>query len=140
MGAGVKLTFLKRGKLKDISTAFDDDKKQVENRHRNVRLDSFGQQGVESLRKATPVNTGTTASSWSYEITKKDYPQRHFHRIRIAWNNSNLSKYIPVALLIQYGHATKNGGYVAGRDYINPAIQPIYESMANKVWKDITWR
>lgn len=96
-------------------------------------LHKYGKQGVEALRAATPRDTGKTAESWGYEIrTSGD-------RIKIIWKNSNLAERgMPVAVLIQYGHATKNGGYVQGIDYINPALQPIFQEMADSIWKEVT--
>lgn len=95
-------------------------------------LERYAQQGVDALASATPVDTGLTANSWSYEI----------HRSKastiIYWTNSNLVDQIPVAILLQYGHATRNGGYVLGRDFINPAIRPIFDKMANEMWKEVT--
>lgn len=96
-------------------------------------LDKYGREGVEALSQATPRDTGLTAESWDYEI--------HWSKgvFSINWTNSNLSEPgIPVAVLIQYGHATKNGGYVMGRDYINPAIAPVFDKLANDAWKEMT--
>lgn len=96
-------------------------------------LHRYGKQGVEALRNATPRDTGKTAESWSYEIRQNN------SRIQIIWKNSNLAERgMPIAVLIQYGHATKNGGYVQGIDYINPALRPIFEDMANSIWKEVT--
>lgn len=95
-------------------------------------LEKYGQEGVDALSKATPVDTGLTANSWYYEIDirKSGYT--------ITWNNSNVVKGVPIALVIQYGHGTRNGGWVEGRDYINPAIQPIFDKLANDAWKEVT--
>lgn len=98
-------------------------------------LDTIGKKGVDALKDATPKDTGTTANSWSYEIFQDD----NLGRVSIVWTNDNMTKYnIPVALLIQYGHATRNGGWVEGIDYINPTLRPLFEEMAKKVWKEIT--
>ena len=95
-------------------------------------LDYYGQKGVEALQSATPVKTGLTAASWSYEIVEnKD-------NIAIVWKNSNFVKGYPVAMLLQYGHGTKNGGYVQGIDYINPALEPIFNQMAKTAWAEVT--
>ena len=95
-------------------------------------LDKYGREGVAALAAATPVNTGKTASSWSYEIVeKKDI-------ISIVWKNSNVVDGVPIAIIIQYGHATSTGGYVQGVDYINPALQPIFDKIAKNVWKEVT--
>ena len=95
-------------------------------------LDKYGREGVAALAAATPVDTGKTASSWSYEIVeKKDI-------ISIVWKNSNVVDGVPIAIIIQYGHATSTGGYVQGVDYINPALQPIFDKIAKNVWKEVT--
>lgn len=94
-------------------------------------LEKYGQQGVEALKLATPRDTGKTAESWSYEIKKEP------EKITIIWRNDNLTDGIPVAVLLQYGHATRNGGYVEGIDYINPAIRPIFERIAARAWGEV---
>lgn len=96
-------------------------------------LDKFAQEGVSSLAAATPVKTGKTASSWFYEIIQNE------NGVSIRWNNSNVIKdYANVAVLLQYGHGTRFGGYVQGRDYINPAIKPIMDKMSTVSWKEVT--
>lgn len=95
-------------------------------------LERYGEEGVAALRSATPVDTGMTASSWYYEI------ERGFGSATITWKNSNIVNGVPIAIILQYGHGTRNGGYVAGRDYINPAIQPIFDNIANAVWMEVT--
>lgn len=94
-------------------------------------LEKYAQQGVEALSAATPVDTGLAASSWSYEITENK------EGIVISWNNSDIEGYVNVAIILQYGHGTRNGGWVAGRDYINPALQPLFDKMAKAVWKEV---
>lgn len=96
-------------------------------------LFKFGEAGVHALEMATPVDSGTTASSWYYDISEED------GKIIISFNNSNISQgWFPVAIMLQYGHGTKNGGWVEGRDYINPAIQPIFDAIAEHAWKEVT--
>ena len=95
-------------------------------------LDKYGRQGVAALKSATPVDTGLTASSWSYEITRKN------GSVSISFNNSNIQNGVPIAIILQYGHATRNGGWVQGRDYINPAIQPIFDKITEAAWKEVT--
>lgn len=96
-------------------------------------LDEYGRKGVEALRIATPKDTGVTADSWEYEINTKH------GEIQIAWTNSNKTKTgIPIVVLVQYGHGTGNGGYVVGRDFINPAIQPVFDAIAEDVWKEVS--
>ena len=92
-------------------------------------LDQYGREGVEALAKATPKATGKTAASWSYGVTKgKD-------RITITWRNANIVD--GIAVILQYGHATRNGGYVEGVDYINPAMRPIFERIAARAWGEV---
>lgn len=95
-------------------------------------LQKFGQQGVSALSAATPIDSGMTAVSWSYEIKQES------SRISIIWKNSNVNKGVNIAIILQYGHATRNGGYVEGIDYINPALKPIFEKMADAAWKEVT--
>lgn len=94
-------------------------------------LDRFGQKGVAALASATPVDSGKTANSWYYEI------QRSKGSIAITFNNSNIQNGVPIAVILQYGHGTRNGGWVQGRDYINPAIQPVFDEIANELWKEV---
>lgn len=95
-------------------------------------LGSYGQKGVDALANATPHDSGLTAESWTYEVRKK----RGLYQI--LWKNTHVEDGRPIAILLQYGHATRTGGYVQGRDYINPAIQPIFDQIANDVWKVVT--
>lgn len=94
-------------------------------------LDRYGQMGVDALARATPVDSSLTANSWSYRVS------RDSHGPRIEWINTNVVDGTPVAILIQYGHGTGTGGYVQGRDYINPAIQPVFDRIADDVWKKV---
>ena len=95
-------------------------------------LDRYGREGVAALASATPVDTGLTASSWTYEIVRtKD-------SVSINFLNTNFQNGVPIALILQYGHGTRNGGWVEGRDYINPAIQPIFDKLANELWREVT--
>lgn len=96
------------------------------------RLESYGREGVAALSRATPVDSGLTASSWSYEVVNKR--GRH----SIIFHNSHNPSGRPVAILIQYGHGTGTGGYVQGRDYINPVILPLFDRIADDVWKAVT--
>lgn len=95
-------------------------------------LDRFGRAGVAALASATPVDSGETATSWYYEITNKN------NTITISFHNSNIQNGVPIAIILQYGHGTGTGGWVQGRDYINPAIQPIFDQIANYAWKEVT--
>ena len=95
-------------------------------------LDKYGREGVAALASATPVDTGATARSWKYEIINKK------GTIQLTFNNSNIQNGVPIAIILQYGHGTRNGGWVQGRDYINPAIQPIFDRIANDMWREVT--
>jgi hypothetical protein len=95
-------------------------------------LDKYGREGVAALASATPVDTGLTASSWFYKITQKN------GMYILSFFNSNIQNGIPIAIVLQYGHGTRNGGWVEGRDYINPAIQPIFDKLANEAWREVT--
>lgn len=95
-------------------------------------LDKYGQRGVAALSSATPKDTGLTASSWSYEVVQNK------QSISIEFHNTNIQNGIPIAIILQYGHATKNGGWIEGRDYINPAIQPIFDEIVAEAWKEVT--
>ena len=95
-------------------------------------LDKYGREGVAALSSATPIDSGKTANSWSYEITNKN------GSITISFNNSNIQNGVPIAIILQYGHGTKNGGWVQGRNYINPAIQPVFDEIVDKAWREVT--
>lgn len=95
-------------------------------------LDRYGREGVAALASATPVDTGKTASSWYYDV-KIDKESAS-----ITFNNSNIQNGVPIAIILQYGHGTRNGGWVEGRDYINPVIQPIFDKIAEEAWKEVT--
>ena len=94
-------------------------------------LDKYAHQGLVALQNATPVDSGITADSWYYEIVQRDgYASLRYH-------NRHLVNGRPIAILIQYGHATRNGGWVEGRDYIMPAIQPVFDTMAEEIWREV---
>lgn len=95
-------------------------------------LDKYGRQGVAALVSATPRDTGKTANSWNYEI-KQDKGS-----VSISFYNTNIQNGVPIAIILQYGHGTRNGGWVQGRDYINPAIQPIFDEIVKSAWKEVT--
>lgn len=95
-------------------------------------LNEYGKAGVAALASATPIESGLTANSWYYEVEiKKGSYVIHF-------NNSNNQNGVPIAVILQYGHGTRNGGWVQGRDYINPAVQPIFDNITNKAWREVT--
>lgn len=95
-------------------------------------LDKYGREGVAALASATPVETGKTAGSWYYEIKRQN------GSVSLVFNNSNINKGVPIAIVLQYGHGTGTGGWVQGRDYINPAIQPVFDRIAETAWKEVT--
>lgn len=93
-------------------------------------LKQYGEEGVAALMVATPLDTGRTASSWRYEIKVEN------NCIRLVFHNDNIQNGVPIAIILQYGHGTGTGGWVEGRDYINPAIQPVFDKIANSAWKE----
>ena len=95
-------------------------------------LDRYGREGVAALESATPMDTGLTARSWYYRIDRTN------DSVKIVFNNSNIQNGVPIAIILQYGHGTGTGGWVEGRDYVNPAIQPIFDRIANDAWKEVT--
>ena len=97
-----------------------------------VDLDKYGSAGVVALASATPVESGITANSWYYKV------ERQNGKATITFCNSNINKGVPIAIVLQYGHGTRNGGWVEGRDYINPAIQPIFDKIAEDAWREVT--
>lgn len=104
------------------------------NRKLNLRdFEKFGQAGVDALRQATPKDSGLTADSWYYEIVDSD------GQLAIQWLNGNVvDGWCNIAVILQYGHATGTGGYVEGRDYINPALRPIFDKIAKRAWEEVT--
>lgn len=95
-------------------------------------LSILAQKGVDALASATPKDTGATANQWAYKIEKTN------SSCKITWVNNNINKGVNIALILQYGHGTGTGGYVEGRDYINPAIKPVFDQIAEDVWKEVT--
>ena len=95
-------------------------------------LDKYGRDGVAALSSATPVDSGNTANSWYYEIENKK------GQVRINFLNSNINQGVPIAIILQYGHGTGTGGWVQGRDYINPEIQPVFDRILQDIWKEVT--
>lgn len=95
-------------------------------------LDKYGRLGVRALAEATPKDSGKTASSWSYRVERKD------GSACLAFYNSNVNKGVPIALILQYGHGTGTGGWVQGTDYINPSIKPVFDNLAEEVWREVT--
>lgn len=99
--------------------------------HYMRKLKKYGEKGVAALREATPKDSGKTSEAWSYEITQEP------GRTAIYWKNSHVENGVNIAVILQYGHGTRTGGFVEGIDYITPAIRPIFEEMADEVWKEV---
>jgi len=122
------ISFVHHGNFRKTMSFFERAKEVV----RKGDLDKFGREGVLALAEATPKDSGLTAASWYYEIVRQN------GIASIVWKNSHIVDGVPIAVILQYGHGTRNGGYVRGRDYINPAIQPIFDRIAENAWKEIT--
>lgn len=122
------LSFKHRGNFNNLEKFL---KKSTNMNLRSI-LEKYGQEGVNALASSTPVDSGLTASSWSFEI------RQNGSNVSIVWTNSNINKGVPIAIILQYGHGTKNGGYVQGRDYINPAMRPVFDKIADLAWKEVT--
>lgn len=122
------IKFRQKGDFSKLSKFLERAKEVV----RVGNLDKYGQEGVAALSSATPVDTGNTANSWYYEIENKK------GSIKISFCNSNIQNGVPIAVILQYGHGTNNGGWVQGRDYINPAIRPIFDKIADDAWREVT--
>ena len=120
--------FRQRGDFSKFSSFLE----RAKNAARVGTLDKYGREGVAALASATPVDTGLTANSWSYKIENKN------GSTILSFHNSNIQNGVPIAIILQYGHATGTGGWVQGRDYINPAIQPIFDKLANEAWREVT--
>lgn len=121
------MTFKQQGDFKKLSSFLERMKKPL----KKTTLDKYGKEGVQALMAATPVDTGLTASLWHYDINmSKDSSS-------ISFYNDNINNGVPIAIILNYGHGTRNGGYVKGRNYINPAIQPIFDKLAQEAWKEV---
>jgi hypothetical protein len=121
------ISFEHKGNFKKTDRFFH---RILEMHYRN-KLQRYGERGVKALAQATPKDSGETADAWSYEIIESA------GRLSIYWKNSNVNDGVNIAVILQYGHGTRNGGYVEGIDYINPAIQPVFREMANEIWKEV---
>lgn len=116
-----------KGDFKNLSSFLEKTKEKL-----NLGLlDKYGREGVASLQAATPKDTGKTSESWYYKIERKN------GSVSLTFHNSNQNKGVPIAIILQYGHATGNGGYVEGVDYINPALRPIFDKIAEEAWKEV---
>ena len=123
------IEFTQKGDFSKTTKFLD---KLFKGRYIETMLKKYGDRGVEALSAATPVDTGKTAASWSYEIIHEGDVWT------LAFNNDNINKGRNIAILLQYGHGTNNGGYVRGRDYINPAVRPIFDKLADEAWEEVT--
>ncbi len=99
---------------------------------KQINFEKYGEAGVAALASATPKATGKTAASWYYTVKNQN------GIISITFNNSNIVNGVPIAIVLYYGHSTKNGGWIQGRDYIKPAIRPVFDKMTNKMWEEVT--
>ena len=116
-----------KGDFKNLSSFLEKAKEKL-----NLGLlDKYGREGVAALQAATPKDTGKTSDSWYYKIERKN------GSVSLTFHNSNQNKGVPIAIILQYGHATGNGGYVEGVDYINPALRPIFDKIAEEAWKEV---
>ena len=122
------IRFRQKGDFSKLTRYFERVKEVV----RLGDLDKYGRAGVAALASATPVDSGLTASSWYYKIENKG------GSVTISFHNSNIQNGVPIAIILQYGHGTGTGGWVEGRDYINHAIQPIFDEIANNAWREVT--
>lgn len=122
------ITFEQKGDFRKTQSLFQ---RLLEGVNMSI-LDKYGKQGVDALRANTPKDSGKTADSWNYEIVHEK------NSSSIYWTNSNINQGVNIAVILQYGHGTGTGGYVEGVDYINPAIKPVFEKIANEAWKELT--
>ncbi len=122
------ISFRQKGDFSKLTRYFE----RVKEAARLSILDKYGREGVAALASATPVESGKTADSWYYEVKRQN------GSATISFYNSNINEGVPIAIILQYGHGTGTGGWVEGRDYINPAIQPIFDKIVNNAWKEVT--
>jgi hypothetical protein len=122
------ITFRQKGDFSKLTRYLERVKEAV----KLGNLDKYGREGVAALASATPIESGKTASSWYYEIENSN------GSATISFYNSNVNKGVPIAIILQYGHGTGTGGWVQGRDYINPAIQPVFDRIAEEAWREVT--
>ena len=122
------ISFRQKGDFSKLTRYFE----KVKEAARISILDKYGREGVAALASATPVESGKTADSWYYEVKRQN------GSATISFYNSNVNEGVPIAIILQYGHGTGTGGWVEGRDYINPAIQPIFDKLTEEAWKEVT--
>ncbi len=122
------ITFRQKGDFSNLTRFME----KIKNVVRLGNLDKYGREGVAALASATPIDSGLTSNSWYYEVVNKE------GLVKIIFYNSNIQNGIPIAIILQYGHGTRNGGWVEGQDYINPAIQPIFDKITKEAWEEVT--
>ena len=122
------ISFRQKGDFSKLNRYFE----RVKEAARVSILDKYGQAGVAALSSATPVDSGETANSWFYKI------EHTSTSATITFCNSHINKGVPIAIILQYGHGTGTGGWVEGRDYINPAIQPVFDKITSEAWEEVT--
>lgn len=122
------ISFIQKGDFKNLEKYLKQNSKLL--KIKNI-LNKYGKLGVQALSSATPVDSGLTAASWSYEVIQNG------ETFTIKWKNSNVQNGANIAILLQYGHATGNGGYVSGIDYINPAMKPVFKEIEKSLWEEI---
>lgn len=122
------ISFKQKGDFSKLNKYFEKIKETV----KLGELDKYGREGVAALASATPTDSGKTASSWYYKINRSK------GIISIEFLNSNINEGVPIAIILQYGHGTRNGGWVQGRDYINPVVQPLFDKIAESAWREVT--
>ena len=122
------ITFKQNGNFSNLSITLKRMKRFMD----NISLEKYGKEGVTALASATPVDTGLTANSWNYKIEQTK------NSVSITFYNTNIQNGVPIAIILQYGHGTRNGGWVEGRDYINPAIRPLFDKIADEAWREVT--
>lgn len=105
--------------------------KKVSNKDYLSRFAKYGEMGLQALKDATPVDTGITAASWGYTL------EVNGDGVRIVWTNTNINQNVPIAIIIDTGHGTGTGGYVSGREYIDPAIKPVFDNIIDEMWKEL---
>jgi hypothetical protein len=128
MASSNPIQFHQKGDFERLSSWLE----KLKNKLHISILDKYGRKGVEALRLATPVDSGVTAASWRYEI------QNERSGATLTFHNDNVNKHVNIAIILQYGHGTGTGGWVEGRDYLNPVIQPLFDELAKEAWKEIT--
>lgn len=124
------ITISSKGDFKNTET-FLKNASNINSKIESILL-KYAEEGLDALRANTPVDTGKTAASWSYEISNGD------NYCSIVWSNDNVNNGVNIAVILEYGHGTRNGGYVRGHYYIKPALEPVFEKIKNELWKEVT--